>query len=97
MDNKEKDKLTMQLLAWQDTLAAKSQAANGGFLVRQQVEIETIDIQQTLAVSALLDSGTTGNFLDIRFVECHKLTTHQLSHATSNKARGMKSMVEAIL
>ncbi|KAG5639894.1 hypothetical protein DXG03_002561, partial [Asterophora parasitica] len=27
IDNKEKDKLTMQLLAWQDTLAAKSQAA----------------------------------------------------------------------
>ncbi|KAG5640692.1 hypothetical protein DXG03_007494 [Asterophora parasitica] len=26
MDNKEKDKLTMQLLAWQDMLAAKSQA-----------------------------------------------------------------------
>ncbi|KAG5640057.1 hypothetical protein DXG03_001500 [Asterophora parasitica] len=27
MDDEEKDKLTMQLLAWQDTLAAKSQAA----------------------------------------------------------------------
>ncbi|KAG5640810.1 hypothetical protein DXG03_006953 [Asterophora parasitica] len=27
MDNEEKDELTMQLLAWQDMLAAKSQAA----------------------------------------------------------------------
>ena len=44
------------------------------------VEVETTDTQQIRHVSALLDSGAMGLFIDATYVEQHHLTTRPLIH-----------------
>ena len=43
-----------------------------------EVELKTTDMQHMQQVQALLDSGATGLFMDVTFVEKHQLTTHPL-------------------
>ena len=43
--------------------------------LKLKVELDTVNTQETIAVTALVDSGATGCFLDVGFVERHKLTT----------------------
>ena len=56
-------------------------------------------------VQALLDSGATGLFMDVTFVEKHQLTTHPLTQpipvynidGTLNKASSIWCVMECIL
>ncbi|KAG5731808.1 hypothetical protein E4T56_gene1532 [Termitomyces sp. T112] len=60
---------------------------------------------QTCGVMALLDSGATGLFLDLKFVKCHGLTTQPLPKpilvynidGTPNKAGAINSVVDLVL
>ncbi|KAF5372669.1 hypothetical protein D9615_009845 [Tricholomella constricta] len=69
------------------------------------VELETTDTQESHAVTALVDSGATGSFLNIAFVEKHKLTTKVLSQpspvynidGTLNEGGSVSCIVEAVL
>ncbi|KAF5381344.1 hypothetical protein D9615_008369 [Tricholomella constricta] len=68
-------------------------------------ELETTDTQESHAVTALVDSGATGSFLNIAFVEKHKLTTKVLSRpspvynvdGTLNEGGSVSCIVEAVL
>ncbi|KAG5719202.1 hypothetical protein E4T56_gene11785 [Termitomyces sp. T112] len=69
------------------------------------VEIETMDTQQTCGVMALLDSRAIGLFLDSGFVKCHGLTTQPLPKpipvynidGMPNKAGTINSVVDLVL
>ena len=69
------------------------------------VEVETTDTQQIRHVSALLDSGATGLFIDATYVEQHRLTTRPLTHpipvynidGTRNEAGSIRSVVDLVL
>ncbi|KNZ77323.1 hypothetical protein J132_05751 [Termitomyces sp. J132] len=73
--------------------------------LKLQVEIETMDTQQTQIVVALLDSGVTGLFLDTSYVQQHCLTTCPLSglipmynvDGTLNEAGSICSMADLVL
>ena len=64
-----------------------------------------IDMQQICNVSALLDSGAIGLFIDVIYMEQHRLTTHSLTHpipmyninGTHNKAGSIHSVVDLVL
>ncbi|KAG5721929.1 hypothetical protein E4T56_gene18425 [Termitomyces sp. T112] len=86
----------------QQYMMASSPSANSLCL---DVEIETTDTQQACRVTALLDSGATGLFLDLEFVKSHSLTTQPLPKPipvynidrTPNKASAISSMVNLVL
>ncbi|KNZ75968.1 hypothetical protein J132_00716 [Termitomyces sp. J132] len=69
------------------------------------VEIETMDTQQTCRVTALLDSRATGLFLDSEFIKCHSLTMQPLPKPIPvynidrmpNKAGAINSVVDLVL
>ncbi|KNZ81708.1 hypothetical protein J132_10988, partial [Termitomyces sp. J132] len=58
-------------------IVASTPSANS---LKLQVEIEMTDTQQTQSVVTLLDSGTTGLFLNTDYVQQHCLTTLPLAH-----------------
>ena len=70
-----------------------------------EVELETMDMQHTQQVQALLDCGTTGLFMDVTFVEKHQLTTHPLTQfipvynidGTLNEASSIQCVTECII
>ena len=70
-----------------------------------EVELETMDMQCTQQVQALLDSGATGLFMDVMFVEKHQLTTCPLTQpipvynidGTPNEAGSIRCVTECIL
>ena len=45
------------------------------------IQLQTLDTRATVSVSALLDSGATGLFLDSRFAQEINLNTNKLSRA----------------
>ena len=47
-----------------------------------KVEIQTTDTAEVKGLTALLDSGATGLFIDNDFAVNEKLTMHSLSHPT---------------
>ncbi|KNZ77613.1 hypothetical protein J132_04980, partial [Termitomyces sp. J132] len=59
----------------QQYIMASSQSANS---LCPDVEIETMDTQQTHGVTALLNSRATGLFLNSEFVKCHSLMMQPL-------------------
>ncbi|KAG5719715.1 hypothetical protein E4T56_gene18502 [Termitomyces sp. T112] len=69
------------------------------------VEIKTMDTQHAHRVTALLNSGVTGLFLDSEFVKCHGLTMQPLPKSilvynidkTPNEAGNINSMVILVL
>ncbi|KNZ80761.1 hypothetical protein J132_04266, partial [Termitomyces sp. J132] len=69
------------------------------------VEIKTMDTQQTCGVAAFLYSRATGLFLDSEFVKHHALTMQPLFQPilvfhidrTSNKAGAISSVVDLVL
>ncbi|KAG5729134.1 hypothetical protein E4T56_gene3215 [Termitomyces sp. T112] len=73
--------------------------------LKLQVGIEMTDTQQIQSVVALLDSGTTGLFLNTDYVQQHHLTTCSLSHPIPvynvdgmlNEAGSICSMVDLVL
>ena len=69
------------------------------------VEVKMTDTQQIRNVSALLDSGAMGLFIDAMYVEQHCLTTCPLTHpipvynidSTRNKAGSIHLVVDLVL
>ncbi|GLB39417.1 putative zinc ion binding [Lyophyllum shimeji] len=69
------------------------------------VEVVTTDTQEILGLKALLDSGTSGLFLHIRFVREHGITTRTLSRpipvknvdGTANAAGAITEVVDLVL
>ncbi|KNZ75552.1 hypothetical protein J132_02492 [Termitomyces sp. J132] len=69
------------------------------------MEIETMDTQQTHRVTALLDNRVMGLFLDLEFVKCHGLTMQPLPkpipvyniNRTPNEAGTINSVVDLVL
>ena len=45
------------------------------------VQLETLDTRAKISVTALLDSGATGMFLDTKWVKAHSLNTRKLARA----------------
>ena len=45
------------------------------------IQLETLDTRAKISVTALLDSGATGMFLDIKWVKAHGLNTRKLARA----------------
>ena len=70
-----------------------------------KVEIQTTDMVEIRSSPALIDSGTTGLFMDRRYVECYKLTTRKLHFpipvynvdSLPNKSGSITEAVEVIL
>ncbi|GLB40101.1 hypothetical protein LshimejAT787_0706110 [Lyophyllum shimeji] len=75
------------------------------FRLAPSVEVETTDTQEILGLKALLDSGTSGLFLHIRFVREHGLTIRTLSQpisinnvdGTANAAGAITEVVDLVL
>lgn len=73
--------------------------------LKLKVELVTKDTQETHAITALLDSGATGCFIDVAVVDRLKLTTHPLActipiynvDGTRNETGGVSAVVEAVL
>ena len=63
--------LQVHIPNWECYLIYKYIVASTPFSLSLEVEIETIDIQHTQQVQALLDSRVTRLFMDIAFVEQH--------------------------
>ena len=71
---------------------------------RIPIKIHSVDTDYPLAVDSLLDSGTTGMFIDVEYVRTQKLQTHPLSCAipiynidgTPNEASSIKEEVDLI-
>ena len=69
------------------------------------MEIQTTDTAEVRSGPALIDSGTTGLFMDQRYVEHYKLTTWKLHHPITvynvngslNKSGSLIETVEVIL
>ena len=74
-------------------------------LLNLKVGIQTMDTAEVKGVTALLDSGATGLFIDSNFVVTEKLTTHSLMYptpvynvdGTPNEAGLIHSVVDLIL
>jgi len=70
-----------------------------------KVEIQTTDMVEIRSSPALIDSSTTGLFMDWRYVECYKLTTRKLHfpilvynvNGFPNEAGSITEAVEVIL
>ncbi|KNZ77486.1 hypothetical protein J132_05405 [Termitomyces sp. J132] len=99
--------LHLQILAWECCLphcyvVASTPSTNS---LKLQVEIEMTDTQQIQSVVALLDSGTTGLFLNTDYVQQHHLTTCSLScsipvynvDSMLNEAGSIHSIVDLVL
>ncbi|KNZ71674.1 hypothetical protein J132_07585 [Termitomyces sp. J132] len=86
----------------QQYVVASSPSAN---LLHLNIEIKTIDTQQTCRVTTLLNSRAMGLFLDLEFVKCHSLTMQPLSQpipvfnidGIPNKASTISSIVDLVL
>ena len=69
------------------------------------LHIETIDSHHPMGITALLDSGATGLFIDEDFVKAKNITTHKLPHSiavynidgTLNQHGSIKETVELII
>ena len=74
-------------------------------LLNLKVEIQTTDRAEVKGLTALLDSGVTGLFIDNDFAVNEKLTMHSLSlpppvynvHGTPNKGGTIWNIVDVIL
>jgi hypothetical protein len=97
----------IQIPKWQRRLPqhyviASSPSANSFDL---NVDIQTMDTGKVHAMSALLDCGMTGLFIDTNFVQCHHLSTRPLARAipmynidgTPNEAGFIHEVVDAVL
>lgn len=70
-----------------------------------KVEIQTTDTAEVKALSALLDCGATGLFIDAEYVHKHCLTTRKLSQpipvynvdGSANEAGSISEIVDLIL
>jgi Retroviral aspartyl protease len=70
-----------------------------------KVEIQTTDTVEVRSSPTLIDSGTTGLFMDQRYVECYKLTTRKLQlpipvynvDGSPNEAGAITKAVKVIL
>jgi hypothetical protein len=70
-----------------------------------KIEIQTTDMAVVVGAHALLDSSTTGLFVDEGFVWAHGLTTHEVTcpipvyniNGTLNKAGAIREVVDMIL
>jgi hypothetical protein len=73
--------------------------------LKLKVEIETTDTGEVKSLSALVDSGATGRFIDQDFVKANRLRTRTLSRpipvrnvdGTLNEAGSITEMVDLIL
>src|ERR1700679_795301 len=70
-----------------------------------KIELQTTDTGETKSVTALLDSGATGMFIDREYVRTNRLSTRTLSHpipvrnvdGTPNEAGSVHEVVELVL
>jgi hypothetical protein len=70
-----------------------------------KIELQTVDTGEVRSVTALLDSGATGMFIDREYVKTNRFTTRSLSRpiplrnvdGTSNEAGDVTEVVELVL
>jgi Retroviral aspartyl protease len=73
--------------------------------INLQVQVQTVDTGALHAVTALVDSGATGQFIDAGFVHRHQLSTRPLSRpipvynvdGTPNEAGSIREVVDLVL